>query len=42
MAAQYLTSPRTYVTPDNGFNVLLAAGTVLRINGQDIRLDRRS
>jgi hypothetical protein len=41
-AAQYLTSPRTYVTPDNGFNVLLAAGTVLRINGQDIRLDRRS
>jgi hypothetical protein len=35
-------SPRTYVGVGAGFNQMLAAGTVLRINGVDVRLDRRS
>lgn len=34
-------SPRTYVGPASGFTRLLAAGTVMRINGTAIVLDRR-
>jgi hypothetical protein len=39
---EFMASPRTYVNPQAGFTHLLPAGTVLRINGIDIRLDRRS
>ena len=38
---EFVHSPRTYVTPAAGFTHLLPAGTVLRINGQDMRLERR-
>lgn len=38
--ADFVQSPRTYVTPEAGFNHLLPANTVLRINGIDFRLDR--
>jgi hypothetical protein len=38
---EFLRSPRSYVGPQAGFNTMLPAGTVLRINGQNIRLDRR-
>lgn len=40
-SADFVQSPRTYVTPAAGFNHLLPANTVLRINGIDFRLDRR-
>ena len=39
--SEFTTSPRTYVTPEAGFTHLLPADTVLRINGIDMRLDRR-
>lgn len=38
---EFLTSPRTYVTAQAGFTHLTPAGTVLRINGIDYRLERR-
>lgn len=38
---EFVQSPRTYVTPLAGFNQLLPSGTVLRINGIDMRLERR-
>lgn len=38
---EFLRAPRSYVGPQAGFNTLLPAGTVLRINGQNIRLERR-
>lgn len=34
-------APRTYVGPAAGFATLLPAGTVLRINGNDVQLSRR-
>ena len=40
--AEFVLSPRTYVTPQAGFNQLLPADTVLRINGIDMRLERRT
>lgn len=40
-ATEFLQSPRTYCNEAGGFRTLLPAGTVLRINGQDIRLERR-
>lgn len=39
--AEFVQSPRTYVGAAAGFNHLLPAGTVLRINGVDMRLERR-
>ena len=39
--AEFVQSPRTYVTASAGFNNLLPAGVVLRINGIDMRLERR-
>lgn len=33
-------SPRTFIGPDTGFTCLLPTGTVLRINGQAVRLER--
>lgn len=38
---EFVQSPRTYVEPAAGFNNLLPADTVLRINGIDMRLERR-
>lgn len=38
---ELVTAPRTFVGPAAGFNTLLPAGTVLRINGQDVRLERQ-
>lgn len=38
---EFVQSPRTYVTPLAGFTQLLPADTVLRINGIDMRLERR-
>lgn len=38
---EFVQSPRTYVTAAAGFNHLLPGGTVLRINGIDMRLERR-
>lgn len=38
---ELVTSPRTFVGPAAGFNTLLPAGTVLRINGLDVRLERQ-
>jgi hypothetical protein len=38
--AEYTASPRVYVTPAAGFTHLQPAGTVLRINGMDYRLER--
>lgn len=40
--AEFVQSPRTYVTPQAGFTQLLPADTVLRINGIDMRLERRT
>jgi hypothetical protein len=40
--SEFIASPRTYVNPQAGFTNLLPAGTVLRINGIDLRLDRRT
>lgn len=37
---EFVASPRARVTPAAGFGHLLPAGTVLRINGQDLRLER--
>jgi len=39
--SEFLMSPRTFVGPAAGFNTLLPAGTVLKINGADYRLERR-
>ena len=39
--ADLLESPQTYVTAAAGFSQLLPGGTVLRIAGIDMRLDRR-
>jgi len=39
---EFVQSPRTYVTAAAGFNHLLPGGTVVRINGIDMRLDRRT
>ena len=39
---EFMASPRTYVSPAAGFTHLLPSGTVLRINGIDIRLERRT
>jgi hypothetical protein len=38
---EFVESPRTYVNAAAGFNHMLPAGTVLRINGIDMRLERR-
>lgn len=38
---EFQQSPRTYCNAAAGFRTLLPAGTVLRINGQDIKLQRR-
>lgn len=40
--ADLLESPQTYVTAAAGFTQLLPGGTVLRIAGVDMRLERRS
>lgn len=40
--AEFQQSPRTYIHPANGFTNLLPPGVVLRINGQDWKLDRRT
>lgn len=40
--AEFQASPRTYVSAAAGFHQLLPAGTVLRINGQAMRLERRT
>lgn len=39
---EFQQAPRTYVNAAAGFKTLLPAGTVLRINGVDIKLDRRA
>lgn len=39
--SEFQQAPRTYVNAANGFTVLQAAGTVIRVNGQDIKLARR-
>lgn len=39
--SEFVQSPRTYVGASAGFMHLLPGGTVLRINGIDMRLDRR-
>lgn len=38
--AELVTSPKTVVGPEAGFNVRLPAGVVLRINGVDYKLER--
>jgi hypothetical protein len=38
--AELITAPRTVIGADAGFNQRLGAGTVLRINGIDYRLER--
>ncbi len=40
--AEFQQSPRTYCNAAAGFKTLLPAGTVIRINGVDIKLDRRA
>jgi hypothetical protein len=40
--AEYTASPRTFVDAAAGFTQMLPSGTVMRINGVDVRLDRRS
>ncbi len=39
--SEFQQSPRTYVNAANGFTVLQSPGTVIRVNGQDIKLSRR-
>lgn len=39
--SEFVASPRTYVNATAGFTQLLPAGTVLRINGIDMKLERR-
>lgn len=39
--SEFTQSPRTYVSGAAGFTHMLPADTVLRINGIDMRLDRR-
>jgi hypothetical protein len=39
--SEFVASPRTYVNAAAGFNQLLPAGTTLRINGIDMKLERR-
>lgn len=41
-SAELVLAPRTFVSPEAGFTQLLPAGTTLRINGIDYRLDRRN
>lgn len=38
--SEFVYSPRTYVRPSSGFTNVLPVGTVLRINGQDFKLER--
>jgi pSer/pThr/pTyr-binding forkhead associated (FHA) protein len=38
---EFVSSPRTFVNAAAGFTHLLPGGTVLRINGQAVKLDRR-
>jgi hypothetical protein len=38
--SEFTFGPRTFVNPYNGFTQLQPAGTVLRINGLDFRLER--
>jgi hypothetical protein len=40
--AEFVFSPRTFVNAQSGFTHLLPSGTVLRINGKDLRLERRA
>ena len=40
-SVEYLAAPRTFVGPAAGFTGLLPAGTVVRINGLDYRMERR-
>jgi len=40
--AEFQQSPRTYCNDAAGLKTMLPAGTVLRINGVDIKLDRRA
>lgn len=40
--SEFVQAPRVTCTPEAGFGNMLPAGTVLRINGQDLRLDRRA
>jgi hypothetical protein len=40
--SEFIASPRTYVNAAAGFRHLLPSGTVLRINGIDMRLERRT
>lgn len=40
--AEFMLAPRTYITAAAGFGPLLAAGTLLKINGQDFKLSRRN
>lgn len=40
--SEFTFGPRTFVNPYNGFTQLQPAGTVLRINGLDYRLERRA
>lgn len=39
--AELVLAPRTFVGPEAGFTQLVPAGTTLRINGIDYRLERR-
>ena len=39
--AEYVSSPRTYVEPSAGFNIVQPAGAALRINGITYILERR-
>jgi hypothetical protein len=38
---EFVQAPRVTCTPEAGFGNMLPAGTVLRINGTDLRIDRR-
>ena len=40
-AAEATLTPRQFVTAANGFGQLLPSGSVIRLNGQDYRLERR-
>lgn len=40
--AEFTVAPRTFVDAAAGFTQMLPSGTVMRINGVDVRLDRRS
>jgi len=40
--SEFVTGPRTYIGPGAGFGSMLPPGAVMRINGIDYRLERRS